>query len=784
MHGANPLKLHSLWRAALAVAVALAAACSDTTTNRFTNLDADTPSDMEESDGPCSLPNITCGRSCVSPADDPRNCGGCGISCGAGRVCINGRCDNECPTSPVRQTRCDERCTDTNVDRANCGACGRACPDGQVCSGGNCQIECGPRYTSCTSATPDGGVRDGGARDATSTGPSVRCADLRTDDQHCGACNNACPLGNSCIDGMCELRCPASQTDCAGHCVDLATSQTDCGACGNACTGLQRCVMGTCTGMACPAGTTQCGTACADLQSNVEHCGMCDNACPVPQFCRAGRCVLECPVARTACSNRCVDTMTDRTNCGTCGTVCPGGQSCVAGACRLVCPMGTRDCMGRCVDLSTDRTNCGACGTVCGAGQLCAGGACAPRCADVQTNCSGICVNTSVDPNNCGACGLMCGPGYACSGGFCRALVGTDVQGCASPSVQCGPVCADIRNDNENCGRCGNRCTADRLCVLGMCVAPCAAGQTRCGTDCVNTLGDRNNCGRCGNVCTGTLSCVTGVCSMEPTFRVDSLSTTTAMCTVIDHDAMSGDDRGGIAVSGTNVFYTGDTATVRASAADLTGLASVGAQHDAMLSDLASNEVYVLLNAAGTELSYFSVTFPFVVTQLGVLNGSTGMLTATRIPLSAPISLTSGSGIFSGRGRAYIYTQGTGTAGSTWYQIRLPAGTVSTLRAMAPTVTHQFCESWAFWGVAEFFDSDPYAVFVESGTRIVRYRIRDAMITPLATTGTTFPMTFSDMCSMTFSPMRNRWYFHYEGSGFAGGTSETLGTCPGTSSTP
>ncbi len=772
MNGANPLSLHSLWRAAFVAVIALSTACSDTTTNRFTNLDADTPTDMQESDGPCSLPNITCGRSCVNPAEDPRNCGGCGINCGSGRVCINGRCDNECPTSPVRQTRCGETCTDTNVDRANCGACEHACPDGQVCSAGNCQIECGPRYTSCMSATPDGGLRD-----AMSTGPAVRCADLRTDDQHCGACGNACPLGHTCIEGMCELRCPSGQSECDGRCVDLMSSQTDCGACGTACTGLQRCVMGSCTGMACPAGTMQCGSTCADLQSNVEHCGMCGNACPVPQFCRTGRCVLECPVARTACSGRCVDMQTDRTNCGMCGNVCPGGQSCVMGMCRLVCPTGTRDCSGRCVDLSIDRTNCGACGTTCGAGQLCTGGSCAPRCADVQTNCSGICVNTSVDPSNCGACGLSCGPGYACSGGFCRALVGTDVQGCAPPSVQCGLVCSDIRNDNENCGRCGNRCTADRLCVLGMCVAPCAAGQTRCGADCVNLLGDRNNCGRCGSACSGTLSCVSGMCSMEPTFRIDSLST--AMCSVVDHATPSGDDRGGIALSGTRVFYTGDTATVSASLDDLSGVTAVGATHDAMLSDIASNEVYVLLNAAGAELSYFTTTFPFTVTQLGVLGGATGMLSMTRIPLSAPIALTSGSGIFSGRGRAYVFTPGTGTAAGTWYQIRLPSGTVSTLRTMAPTPTHSFCESWAFWGVAEFFDSDPHAVFVESSTRIVRYRIRDGMVTPVATS-----TSFGDMCSLSFAPARNRWYFHYELSGFAGGSSETLGYCPGTSSTP
>lgn len=780
------MKLHRLWFAALPFLLAFG--CSDDRPSvRFTQ-DVPLASDMEEppSDGPCALPNIMCGRRCVNPADDPNNCGGCGISCGVGRVCVNGRCDNQCPETPVRQTRCDNRCTDTNIDRMNCGACGTVCPEGQVCSGGTCQIECGPRYTSCM-VTPsrDGGV---GRSDATA-GPSVRCADLRSDDQHCGACNNACPLGHACINGTCELRCPSGQTICGSRCADLMTSQSDCGTCGNACTGLQRCVNGRCMGMACPAGTMNCSGTCADLATSTAHCGMCGNACPAPQFCRGGRCVLECPTGRNACEGRCVDLQTDRTNCGMCGNACPPGQVCQMGTCRLVCPMGTIACMGRCVDPSSDRLNCGACGTTCGAGQLCNGGSCAPRCADTQTNCQGVCVNTMVDPNHCGACGVTCGPGYACSGGFCRPLVGTDVAGCAPPSVQCGPVCSDIRNDNEHCGRCGNRCTADRVCVQGACVAPCEPGQTRCGTACVNTLGDRNNCGRCGNVCPATLSCVAGACAMEPTFRIDELST--SMCRLVEHGTQSGDDRGGLAISNTRVFYTGDIATIHASLTDLSGIMPVmgtPTQHDGLVHDLASGEVYVLMNAAGVEITQTTAA-NFAITQLGVLNGTNGALTSTRIRLSQAIGVSSGASIFSGRGRMYLHTgvvsaPPAGAMSNAWYEIRLPAGTVTLLRSGVTTPTRMSCESWAIWGVAEFFDSERYAVYAESTSRIVRYRIRDGMTSTVLMTGTTFPMTLSDLCSFTVSPTNGRWYFHYEGQGFAGGMDESLAFCPARSSTP
>jgi hypothetical protein len=54
------------------------------------------------------------------------------------------------------------------------------------------------------------------------------------------------------------------------------------------------------------------------------------------------------------------------------------------------------------------------------------------------------------------------------------------------------------------------------------------------------------------------------------------------------------------------------------------------------------------------------------------------------------------------------------------------------------------------------------------------------MVTPI----TTGAMRLSDMCSFTVAPMQNRWYFHHEGSSFAGGTSETLGYCPATTSNP
>ena len=767
----NPSSLLLSARAlALVAGLALAgAACSDNS-RIIAPEDGSVPTGDMGGTGQCSLPNIRCGVVCADPRTDTANCGGCGINCGTGRVCVNGVCDNECPSG---QLRCGDRCVNPQTNRLHCGECDRACPAGLVCAAGRCDLECGSRYTSCDFSVPDSG------RPTADTGPvgGRVCADIRSDELHCGSCDIQCPLGHACVSGACELRCLAGATTCDGRCVDTMTDTRNCGACGTVCPGLQRCVSGMCTGTACPTGTMACGADCVDVTSNAAHCGMCGNACPAPQYCATGRCRLDCPTGRTACANRCVDTQTDAQHCGMCGNACRAGFVCNRGMCELTCPMGTAMCTGRCVDLSTDRTNCGACGTTCGAGQLCNGGACAPSCAPTQTNCNGVCVTTASDPSHCGACGVACGPGYACNAGFCRPLVGTDAAGCAPPSLMCGTACIEPRNDNNHCGGCGRPCAADRLCVQGTCVAPCAAGQTRCGTACVNLTSDRMNCSACGMACATGLSCVSSRCVAEATFRVDSL--TSAGCMGIEHGTTSGDDRGGIGVSSSQVFYTGDTSTMRASLADLTGAAAVMAQHDGIFTDLATYTSYVLLNAAGTQPTGFSLSAPFTVTQLGELDGATGALTMRRIPLSAPVVINTNTGIFSGRARLVLHT-GTPAAGqmAQWVQVRLPSGEVSVLRAAA-SPTHSSCESWAYWGVAEFFDSQAHVLYVESSTRIARYRVSDGVIT----TAGTFT-NLSDMCTFTVHPMRNRWYWHHEGTSQFVSGDESLGYCNATTSTP
>ncbi len=87
--------------------------------------------------------------SCIDPASDPNNCGGCGVSC-KGEPCVDGACSGA-PCGFSTQGKfcgsltdsdsvcCGASCVDTAADDANCGACGNVCPSGMSCRSGTCQ---------------------------------------------------------------------------------------------------------------------------------------------------------------------------------------------------------------------------------------------------------------------------------------------------------------------------------------------------------------------------------------------------------------------------------------------------------------------------------------------------------------------------------------------------------------------------------------------------------------------------------------------------------------------
>lgn len=244
-------------------------------------------------------------------------------------------------------------------------------------------------------------------------------------------------------------------------------------------------------------------------------------------------------------------------------------------------------------------------------------------------------------------------------------------------------------------------------------------------------------------------------------FRIVALQTNSAV--VIEHNEVTGDDRGGIAVSADNVFVTGDSATGRFPIGNLGGGTSLGRLYDSLTANLRTDTVYSLGNGANPIQYANSSLSANSVNSLLEIDGVTGQLTGQRINLSTNIPISTGSGIFAGYDRMVIYNSSSSRA----YNIALPSGTVTDLGSTG-FLSRNTSENWAFWGVAEYFAGSIHLVYGQNttaggifGTAVVRTRLTDRVTTPvlgpLASPGLGF-----ELASLTFSISRSRWFFHLE----------------------
>lgn len=283
----------------------------------------------------------------VSFASDPDHCGECRHRCctGAcdcrGDACTNGECtcngEAEC-AGGVGSFCCGEAgCRNLAADVEHCGGCGIACAQGEICVAGG---ECDLGHCECPGAPL-------GCDEGEDCCPSVGCVDLDHDVHNCGACGNDCtvgdgngPRGDLCDEGICYCERVGSvcrlDTWCTAvtepdgescGCVDLDHDVSNCGGCGESCGENEVCSGGECVcevgGPACRSDETCCpGVGCVNLDTDGENCGGCGLSCGDGGTCSDGSCT-----------------------CG--GTVCDGDQYCCAGRChRGTCCWHDDDCWG------------------------------------------------------------------------------------------------------------------------------------------------------------------------------------------------------------------------------------------------------------------------------------------------------------------------------------------------------------------------------------------------------------------------------------------------------
>jgi hypothetical protein len=120
------------------------------------------------------------------------------------------------------------------------------------------------------------------------TGPVFGCVNLKTEEKHCGACDNPCPDGETCEQGKCVntkcggsggVKCSPGQECCKGKCVDKGKCVgTKCGP----------------NGVSCPPDKPSCCEGvCVNLNVGVRltydepvrHCGRCGTTCPQGTTC-------------------------------------------------------------------------------------------------------------------------------------------------------------------------------------------------------------------------------------------------------------------------------------------------------------------------------------------------------------------------------------------------------------------------------------------------------------------------------------------------------------------
>src|SRR5699024_8443254 len=167
------------------------------------------------------------------------------------------------------------------------------------------------------------------------------CANLNTDNGHCGACNTPCAGEELCIDGQCKADdqtsdCEADRVDCGDEentlCVDTDNDNEHCGACNNSCElGMERCYGGECV-QVCPKGYETCGAECCHWESycSREESAQCttvncltgspcgNGCCAEDQYCGPGSiCHDRCDAGETVCGDAC----------------CHAGQVCVEQRC-------------------------------------------------------------------------------------------------------------------------------------------------------------------------------------------------------------------------------------------------------------------------------------------------------------------------------------------------------------------------------------------------------------------------------------------------------------------
>ncbi len=245
-------------------------------------------------------------------------------------------------------------------------------------------------------------------------------------------------------------------------------------------------------------------------------------------------------------------------------------------------------------------------------------------------------------------------------------------------------------------------------------------------------------------------------------YQINTLDTTNYQ--IIDHEVVTGDDRGGIAVTSNYVYIVGDDATGRFDLNLQNGIDLP--KRDGIFTDLAQLKLYTFYNTTAPYTPNDDNQDGFTMNALRSLNEDLSYGTEI-IQLSQPISIgiDDQAVILAGYNEVIV---GTAYGNYDFYHISILNGLVTPLGQH--TLNVYGSENWADWGMSGFDGTDRHAYFRDDNDSIVDFNF---------TTGTLISILpisdFSDLSSFIAHPVNHRFYGHYEGNASTfGGDEETL----------
>jgi hypothetical protein len=241
----------------LACAIAFAAAataCGRQTLDEAPAVDDGAPAVAPAVDGgapPVASPRVT---TVVSAARAPAG--------SLGRDCLDSSDCSWWQDPDPAMVCCAGTCMNTRGDAFNCGGCGLACAPGEICVGSTCQA---PAVPALGAAMP-GNTWGSSCADTVCAAGEICCGGTCVrpdrDATNCGACGVACrATGVGCYSGVCcpaampvpachPSMCPEDRVSCDGDCKELGFDAANCGACGAVCPpSAPTCVSGLCVGL-------------------------------------------------------------------------------------------------------------------------------------------------------------------------------------------------------------------------------------------------------------------------------------------------------------------------------------------------------------------------------------------------------------------------------------------------------------------------------------------------------------------------------------------------------